>query len=292
MDSGVLFSMGLVVSPGWEAGGNSSRWSEADTQKEKIEATIARIFHAEDFESSFLHYLDSLERKGIRIPTQIIFSLNDWFYLSGYHRAEVKVSYLTLSRASEESHDRQRGIAAATLVAFFDVHKQRDSLEKYLSVMEDVLDRNDDVWLHIVYHSTKANLADLNGDYFQAALQYHTAISLVEPDNHDHLATMYLNMNYVERALEYIWISVGFKGYEQLSTNDLNSLGVILMRSGHFSLSEQVFQRMIQEATVDRSDVRLAMAYGNMGNLMKRQKNLSLLWLIMRLLMPFAKLYP
>lgn len=44
------------------------------------------------------------------------------------------------------------------------------------------------------------------------------------------------------------------------------------MRSGHFSLSEQVFQRMIQEATVDRSDVRLAMAYGNMGNLMKRQK--------------------
>lgn len=58
MDSGVLFSMGLVVSPGWEAGGNSSRWSEADTQKEKIEATIARIFHAEDFESSF--YITSI----------------------------------------------------------------------------------------------------------------------------------------------------------------------------------------------------------------------------------------
>lgn len=204
--------------------------------------------------------------------------INRALYHSDYSIFAKKVAFFTIYSDFGKTHTKAHGTAAAILISEYNFHKQKDSLQFFVNFLKKEIATDTTKWLKIKYYENKANLADLNGKFFDAAVNYHKAIELTNPKDksnlsvlYQDLAVMYSNISYYDKAYTYIKKAVKIEGVDSVKINGLNIYGVIQYRSGDYKGAEQTYKNIITKALKENSSGILAQTYSNFGNLKCRQ---------------------
>lgn len=164
------------------------------------------------------------------------------------------------------------------------VHESnKDSLIKYLNILEKSLDTDSDKFFWVSYHSYKGSLADLNGQYFDATVNYQKAIALTNKKDTKNLTTLYMNLasayinlDYIEKANECVLKIMEFSNHENLGITSKSTLAIIQSRVGDFSNSELNFKKVLEHGYKYDNELLLAQTYANYGNLKRKQKQFDL----------------
>lgn len=206
--------------------------------------------------------------------------LNDELYHSEYYTAAEKMANFLLHSSYAKTFKSTRGIAGAILASHYNFLKEKDSLSKYLKILEQAIETDTTQWLKLSYFSNKANLADLNGQYFKAAVNYHHAIEIASRQDkknlstlYQNLATMYLNMDYLEKASEFINKAIKLVGIENSTIDQLNTAGIILKKTGDLEKAENIYNRVLLKAKEKNLRGIMAQTFSNLGNLKTKQLN-------------------
>lgn len=231
-----------------------------------------------EVEEWLLIKLKTLCKHPNRLDEQTARVLNDELYQSEYYMAAKKMADLSLHSTYTKTFKNINGIAGAILARHYNFLKEKDSLAKYLAILEQGIKTDTTQWLKLSYFSNKANLADLNGQYFKAAVNYQNAIEITSPQDkknlstlYQNLATMYLNIDYLEKASEFINKAINLVGIENIALDQLNTIGIILMKTGNVEKAENIYNRALIRAKEKGLRGIMAQTYSNLGNFKKRQ---------------------
>lgn len=119
----------------------------------------------------------------------------------------------------------------------------------------------------------------MNGQYFDATINYQKAIALTQPRDAKNLTTLYMNLasayinlDYIEKANECALKIKEFSNLEDLSITSRNTLAIIQSRVGDYSNSEINFKKVLDHGIKYDNEVLLAQTYANYGNLKRKQK--------------------
>lgn len=159
----------------------------------------------------------------------------------------------------------------------------KDSLSKYLGILENSLQPDGKKSDRIQYYTLRGSLADLNGQYFDATVNYQKAIALTKKTDtknlttlYMNLATTYINLEYTEKANECARKILDYSSQEDLSVSNRATLAIIQSRVGDYSNSELNFKKVLDYAFKYDNEVLLAQTYANYGNLKRKQKQFDL----------------
>jgi tetratricopeptide (TPR) repeat protein/DNA-binding CsgD family transcriptional regulator len=204
--------------------------------------------------------------------------INEALYHSDYSIFAKKIALFTIYSNFGKTHTKAHATATAILLSEYNFHKQKDSLQFYVNFLKKVIAKDTTKWLKIKYYENKANLADLNGNFFDAGVNYHKAIKLTNPNDksnlsilYQDLAVMYSNISYYDKAYDYFKKAVKLEGVDSIKINGQNIYGVIQYRSGDYKGAEQTYNNIIAKALKENSSGILAQTYSNFGNLKCRQ---------------------
>jgi DNA-binding CsgD family transcriptional regulator/tetratricopeptide (TPR) repeat protein len=206
--------------------------------------------------------------------------LNVGAFQKDYMKVAEKLARFTLNTAEGRKYQNAQVDAVVNLSQHFNDVKQKDSLKKYVDLLNDYIKTDTTSTLRLVYHSSKANLESLNGDFFLAVVHYHKAIDLTESSEklklgtlYHNLATMYLNMDYLDKAKTNIDSSLVILGFDKYPTYLYNSLGIIQTKTKSYKEAEKTYQTIIRIAKEEKMSGLLAQSYANYGNLKRREGN-------------------
>lgn len=222
---------------------------------------------------NLIYVLDDPEN----LPNSLVNELNQLLYKKNY--INESVPYATRLLNNNIMLQKQTKSSAAVILAFYyESTKQVDSLGKYVEVIENNIQENDDILLKMILYSNKGGLADLRGEFFDAAINYQKAIDFASPSDtknlgvlYHNLATMYLNLDYIEKAKEYTDSTLSLIRLNKLPLYHYNTLGIIQGKSKNFKEAEKTFQTIIERSKQQDRQMLLAQSYANYGNL-KRKK--------------------
>lgn len=231
------------------------------------------------FEDWALNKLPILLNQKHSIDAPDLRKLNDDLYHSSYNKLGYKIARFTLKNTYSHEHKNTYTPAVAVLCAHFNFLKQKDSLQKYVDQLHDLIQLDTLSWLHLAYYSNKGNVEDLNGRYFNAVVSYNKAIEKTDPQDkknlstlYQNLATMYLNMEYIDKALAYMNHSVELVCRERFPIDNLMTLGVLYFRSGDYENAEKTYTYILDYAIKNGQSGLIAQTYSNLGNLKNKQE--------------------
>ncbi|NGZ90178.1 tetratricopeptide repeat protein [Psychroflexus maritimus] len=169
---------------------------------------------------------------------------------------------------------------ASILVAYYNSTKQADSLGKYVDILErNIQEKGDELWLYMSLYSNKGNLANLKGEFFDAAINYQKAIDYAKPSDtknlsvlYHSLASMYLNLDYIEKAKEYTDLTLELINPDDIPLYYYNTQGIIQGKAKNFKEAEKTFQTIIEKSKQGSHQMLLAQSYSNYGNLKRKKK--------------------
>ncbi len=235
------------------------------TNSEEVEQWLLKKWAANSFK------VDALDETTLG-------KINLALYHSNYSILGKKIAYFTIYSNFGKTHTKAHATAAAILLSEYNFLKQKDSLQLYVNFLKKEIATDTTKWLKIKYYENKANLADLNGKFFAAGVNYQKAIELTNPKDklnlsilYQDLAVMYSNISYYDKAYTYIKKAVKLEGVDSIKINGLNIYGVIQYRSGDYKGAEQTYNNIITKALKENSSGILAQTYSNFGNLKCRQ---------------------
>ncbi|GGE45186.1 tetratricopeptide repeat protein [Psychroflexus planctonicus] len=170
--------------------------------------------------------------------------------------------------------------AASILSAYYNSTKQADSLGKYVDILEsNIQEKDDDLWQYMSLYSNKGNLANLKGKFFNAAVNYQKAIDYAKPSDtknlsvlYHNLASMYLNLDYIDKANYYTDLTLEFINPENIPLYYYNTQGIIQGKAKNFKEAEETFQTIIEKSKQGSHQMLLAQSYSNYGNLKRKKK--------------------
>jgi tetratricopeptide (TPR) repeat protein len=156
-----------------------------------------------------------------------------------------------------------------------------DSLFHYLRLVEEIGDPiiQNDTWYASFYYARKASLKVLQGHFFEAVMYYNKQLSLIEKDDstqlflvyHD-LASMYLKMDFVDKAKVYADKALQIAISQALVSVNLNTFGLIYSKSKDFTTSDSIFKVAADFAVYAGDASTLAQTYANHGNLRRKEQ--------------------
>lgn len=169
---------------------------------------------------------------------------------------------------------------ASILAAYYNSTKQVDSLGKYVDILErNIQEKGDELWLYMSLYSNKGNLANLKGEFFDAAINYQKAIDYAKPSDarnlgvlYHSLASMYLNLDYIEKAKEYTDLTLELINPDDIPLYYYNTQGIIQGKAKNFKEAEKTFQTIIEKSKQGSRQMLLAQSYSNYGNLKRKKK--------------------
>jgi DNA-binding CsgD family transcriptional regulator len=198
----------------------------------------------------------------------------------GYKETSIEISKLIDNKYSKVFEDLNRTNIYGILASHYNFLMQRDSLSKYVNLLQKEAAKTEDPLTLLIYYSNKANLANLDGDFFEAAVYYKKALKRADFSDtrnratlFQNLATMYLNMDYVEKAKESIDSALAINELDEMPLSFFNTIGVIQYRYNDFSASEITFNRIIEIAIEQNNLPLLAQSYANYANQKRRSKD-------------------
>jgi tetratricopeptide (TPR) repeat protein len=241
-----------------------------------LELLNSNFSNKNDFENWFAGAIHSIETNG-NTNQELIIEINKVLNNSSYSKIPTEISYWTISRFDATNLEAHNA-AYTSLINHYAFLKQTDSMSKYLDLLNDALVNNPSPWLSLVYYSNKAYLEELSGNFIESISLYNEALRYVEVDDvknkstiNQDIALIYLNLEYYEKALEYINNAVAIVGKTNLNFQQLNNLAVIQSKNGLIDSAEYNYKLVIEKAMSQEAYSFLAMAYSNYGNLKKKK---------------------
>jgi tetratricopeptide (TPR) repeat protein len=235
-----------------------------------------------DVEEWLTARIEDKKDETVGLTETLLLELNVAAFHKEYMKVAEKLARFNLNTPEGRKFKKSHVYAVVNLAQYFNDIKQRDSLKKYVDLLNNYIKTDTTKTLRLVYHSNKANLDNLQGNFFEAAVHYHKAIDLTESTEklklgilYHNLATMYMNMDYLDKAKTYIDSSLVLLGFDQYPPYLYNSLGVIQSKTKSYQKAENTFQSIIRIAKEKKMPGMLAQYYANYGNLKRREGNYS-----------------
>jgi DNA-binding CsgD family transcriptional regulator len=227
-----------------------------------------------DVENWLLIQVTGLFESDTYISPQLLRELNVNSFNNQYDKLAFFIAEKTLTHFKSDTYTYSRGAAAAVFAHHYLLRKDTDSLAMYLDMINLTREIDTSRWIHLTYYSNKGGLEMLKGNHFESAVSYHNAIELTnEADKKNlsvlnyNLASLYINMNYLEKASFYINESLSLVGFDNFPIDLYNNLGIIQRRTGNLDLAEETFQSLLKKATEMNNTGLLASTYANYANL-------------------------
>jgi DNA-binding CsgD family transcriptional regulator len=200
-------------------------------------------------------------------------------YELDYKDASLVIADYIFNGSESLDLKNSKGVAAVLMCHHYMFINEKDSVAVYLKLMEESKLLDTTKWLKTPYFSNKAFLAELNGQFFEATVNYHNAIAYTDPDDHKNLTTLYLNLasmyitlDYNEKAEFYAQKILEYVKIDDLSMQNVGSLALIQSKVGDFDQADLNFQKIIYHAQKNDKPMLLAQTYANYGNLKRKQK--------------------
>lgn len=235
-----------------------------------------------DIESWLSARIEDKKHDTVGLTETLLQELNEAAFHKEYMKVVEKIARFTLNTAEGRKYKKTQENAIANLAQYFNEVKERDSLKKYVELLYNYVKIDTTKSLRLIYHANKANLENLQGNFFQAAVHYHKAIDLTQSSEklklgtlYHNLATMYLNLDYLDKAKTYIDSSLVILSFDKYPTYLYNSLGIIQTKAKSYKEAEKTFQTIIRIAKEKKLPGLLAQSYANYGNLKRRVGNYS-----------------
>lgn len=208
--------------------------------------------------------------------------LNTQLYDLKFDQAADELATYILNSKKYNQYKEAHGVASATLCYKYVFLRQKDSLNKYITLLDREQKTDTTRWLKRSFYSSKGSLAGLDGNFVDASMNYQKALAFCGKDDKASLVTInlnlaatYLDMDYTEKAYEYSEKVIKLIPIKNLSVQNINTLGIIQSRFKDFKKAENSFNVGIQMAKKSNEVGLLAQSYANYGNLKRKQKQFS-----------------
>jgi tetratricopeptide (TPR) repeat protein len=212
------------------------------------------------------------------LTDSILKDINVAAFHKDYRQVAEKIGRFTLNSSGGTTFKEAPIYAVVNLSQYFNSIKEKDSLKKYVDLLNNYVKTDTTKALRLVYHANKADLETMQGDFFKAVVHYHKAIELTDPSEKLKLVTLYHNlsamysyMGYLEKAKTYIDSSLVILSFDKYPTYLYNSLGIIQSKTKSYDAAEKTFQTIIQITKKNNMPGLLAQSYANYANLKRRK---------------------
>jgi DNA-binding CsgD family transcriptional regulator/tetratricopeptide (TPR) repeat protein len=232
---------------------------------------------AEDWLSTRIGQLfeEQKEQAPVESVYQLMKVLEDCFLTSASYNMGQRI----LSYPDAEFHQPTLALAAQAVAARYNFLKEKDSLSKYIDIMEQGIVYDTSAGLRSSLNTFKAIVAEMNGKLFEAAVFYHKAIDESQLSDsvglsklYLSLAVLYMDLEYKEKALLYSQKAADHIGLERFTPNMLNTYGVISGKNDELDKAEAAYRLALDYAEANNEQGLKAQYYANYGNLRRKQK--------------------
>jgi DNA-binding CsgD family transcriptional regulator/tetratricopeptide (TPR) repeat protein len=224
-------------------------------------------------------FIENLVKSSEKIDSKLIGEIVKLTYDGTYQNAAMDLSNFVFKNYSMDEYDYLNGISSLIQLNYYTNIYKKDSIDKYLNVLEKSIENDDSNLLKIAYYQKKASLAIKNGQFFEATVNYYNALNLIDINDKKNRATLYMDlailyntMDYNEKASYYSEKVLDLVDYNDLSTLNINNLGIIQSKNKDYIKATESFQRVIERALIKKNPSVLAQAYSNYGNMKRRQQ--------------------
>lgn len=173
---------------------------------------------------------------------------------------------------------KARGMAATFFVQRYGNLQERDSLQKYLPILETCAQKEPRGLFKLAFYSGKGKLYQLEGNFFEAVVSLTDALRYAKNHStnlfvlHHNIANLYITMDMIEKAGEHINMAIAIKGFNNIEPEYYNAIATIKRHLGEFEAAESLLQRAIGYSLDNNKPILLAQIYGNYGNLKRKEK--------------------
>lgn len=218
-----------------------------------------------------------LRTKEFTPNADILAKLNEELFQIHYLKAGYEFANYTLNSVNIENVPA-RQFANAILVDHFVFLKRNDSLSKYISQLESLLQPDSSPILMNSYFNGKAIKASEEGKMFESVVNFKQALAVTPEEDrlsrqvlHFNIAGTYSDYGFYDKAKYHADLAIKEHGYDSVP-NNLNTLGIIESILKNFKRADEIFTRAIKFGEENgRPDV-LAPSYANYGNLKRKEK--------------------
>lgn len=199
------------------------------------------------------------------------------FYRNGFEKSGVTIAQILFKDFENKIQPLAKFNSAAVLAMHYNFLQNKDSLEKYVEILDKENITVNTSSSNLIYLTNKANLFDLKGDFFEAAVHYRKALHITPIQDStnrstlfQNMAVMYLNMDYIDKAKQCIDSTLAIYGFNNMPLDFYNSIGVIQYRSGDFTGALKTFDQIIEIAETRQNLPLLAQSYANLSSLKRK----------------------
>lgn len=207
-----------------------------------------------------------------------ITELNQQLQDKGFMQQSNSLAKILIKNFETELQPREKVNSLNLLGQNFTFNKQRDSLAYIVNLLEKERTEQSSNHIELIYYTNKGNLSDLDGEYFMALVNYKKALNLTSSDDKynratlfQNLATMYLSMEYVEKAKECIDSSLAIIEDHTFPLHMYNTIATIQHRTNDFDNAQATFNQIIGIAQEENNPPLMAQSYANLANLKRKQ---------------------
>jgi len=234
--------------------------------------------HTPTAEAWINNKLPQLFKNKQQLTVQLLRDINDELYHSDLYELQYTIAQFTFNHFGSDKYIHAHATAAMILGSHYNFYKQKDSMAKYVNKLDKSIEHDTASWLKLGLYTNKANLASLQGDYFEAVVNYHKAIETTKPydlknlsTQYQNLADLYLEIEYTDKAYAYSQKALNLVGIEQFSLENYITYGILQYKTGMLDSAEHTYNLIINKAIETNSSGLLAQVYSNYGNVKNKQ---------------------
>lgn len=243
-----------------------------------LEVTKTKFIDREAAESWLIKQVQDLLAAN-QLPTQDeLYDVLRYAYNKDYETLGVFLAYYAMSPERSPDWYKTRGMAATFFVQLYGNLQERDSLRKYLPILETCAQKEPRGLFKLAFYSGKGKLYQLEGNFFEAVVSLTDALRYAKNDSsnlfvlHHNIANLYITMDVIEKAGEHINMAIAIKGFNTIELEYYNAIATIKRHLGEFEAAESLLQRAIGYSLDNNKPILLAQTYGNYGNLKRKEK--------------------
>lgn len=230
-----------------------------------------------DFEPWICSQIKELGSNLDKVDTPVLYEFAKALHLSDYSQAAYDIAH-TLRAARFSERGSIHSLAALIIASYHVQNNEEDSLNKYLALVESSVAMEQDTFLRASFHNVNAYSHEMAGRFFDAAVNYHEALTMLDQEDsvniavmYHNLATLYLNMRILDKAKICADKALKFIDDPEQYYQYLNTFGLINARTGNYQQAENLFQKVIALSSDRGFSALLAQSLANYGNLKRRQ---------------------
>jgi len=255
--------------------------SKSPTEKWEfvLEIASANYRNKEQVDNWLLKVAPKLFTDKKNIQKKILNQINRELYGVGASEPALLFAQRTLENLNVEQDKYLQGYPAATLSNHYQDLILFDSVSKYNLILKEVLKFYDSERLKVIYFTNNANYLRRQGDLFEAAVNYHKALDLIQQDDSlstftliTNLSGIYIELDYPDKAKFFIDSAKSIISFNDWTIEALNHAGLVYSKTKDYQNALRCFLEAIKKSIAIENPINLAQAYSNFANFNRKIK--------------------